>query len=173
MATNKTNKPTTKAGRYYARYPDFTAAYHPDTWDRLSEYARDTLADMRERLERKGTLSGRARNFAQHLATIPDRVEAFLEDNPGLEECFDQGTSPRHREILTDMRDRLNRWGSLTDKQVTFARRLADPEPPAETPPVGRHQVSGTITGFAHHYGLQRTMDPAPGSSSGPTWETT
>jgi hypothetical protein len=77
--------------------------------------------------------NGRARDAAAAQVTRRQREEArdaFLVANPGLGD--DLGLEHR---ILQDLAAKLYRWGSLTDPQVTLARKIAGEvrnPPPAE-----------------------------------------
>lgn len=75
---------------------------------------------------------------------------SFLAKHEGLEAAFLTGASASHT-ILADLHAKLVKWGSLSDKQVAFALRLADEvrKPrPAEVhvpAPTGRVTVEGEV----------------------------
>jgi hypothetical protein len=76
--------------------------------------------------------------------------DAFLDANPDLKKAFE--VKDQHP-ILTDMYAKLHRFGSLSEKQVAFALKLADevrnPKPKVEEKhvpaPTGRVVVCGTV----------------------------
>lgn len=78
--------------------------------------------------------------------------DEFLSKHPGLAEAF----AVEH-DILRDMASKLYRFGSLSDKQVAFALRLADqvrnPPPPEQHVPApsGRVDFEGTVVAVKDH----------------------
>jgi hypothetical protein len=86
------------------------------------------------------------------------RANAYIDNVPGLRAAFDAGASApeafaKQRAILADLHAKTIFYGSLTEKQVAFARKLGDeilnPRPaevhvPAPTGQ-GRVKVDGTV----------------------------
>jgi ribosomal protein L9 len=80
------------------------------------------------------------------------QVDEFLASKPGLAEALQEDHS-----ILSDMGNKLRMWGSLSDKQVAFAMKLAhelqekrENKPVEEkhvTAPVGRQKIVGHVVG--------------------------
>jgi hypothetical protein len=85
--------------------------------------------------------------------------DAFLSDHPGLREALDLD-----HHILQDMFDKLNRFGGLSEKQISFALKLANeiknPEPKTDAPE-GRIDFVGEVVGHKvvdSPYGLQNKI---------------
>lgn len=84
--------------------------------------------------------------------------ERFLRETKGLQEAFEVGAAhldhPKHRDnafILADMHAKLRKYGSLSEKQVSFALSLAEritkvwDEETKVAAPTGRVQIEGKV----------------------------
>lgn len=98
-----------------------------------------------------------------HLKKLKqERIDAFLEANPGLRDALTEGQLPANEEhlskdvvqkkyVMRDLSGKLQQYSSLTDNQVALALRLAEeirnPLPPeVHVPaPTGRVTVEGEV----------------------------
>jgi hypothetical protein len=87
---------------------------------------------------RQATLHAMRRNERQ------ERIVQFLDAHPGLEADLNE-----NHPILRDMNAKLDRWGSLSDRQIAFARKLArdvrNPEAHVDAPEGRGVTFSGVV----------------------------
>lgn len=127
------------------RYGSFGRCFkcHGNGGEAVLQSVLDRRKRDRERRQRRKE-EKRQREQAERNA----QAEAFLAANPGLKAAFEADLdNNRNQAILDDMHNRLRRWGTLSEKQVAFALRLANPtpEPPAGPVPEGRVEVEGVV----------------------------
>lgn len=83
-----------------------------------------------------------------------DDREVWLLGQPGLKEAFELTGESWEARTLADMRDKLTKYGSLSDKQVAFALSLAKKltdetgDNTSKPAPTGRVEVTGEVTGI-------------------------
>jgi len=95
----------------------------------------------------------RAAEAREQKAKVAAEVAAFLATADGLEAAF-----ACDHYIVNDIKAKLFKWGSISEKQVALVLKIAKeeaektPEPPAEPIPAelleGRHKLTGVILGF-------------------------
>lgn len=115
------------------------------------KYGLISDSGIREEWERSRALA--RRTIAENLKRAAAR-ESFLAATPGLAD--DLALKSSHR-ILADLDARLTRYGSLTEKQVALAHRLAEevrnPPPPEVLVPApqGLVTVRGEVVSAKYH----------------------
>lgn len=83
-----------------------------------------------------------ARREAEFVAAANEKRAAFDAEFPGFSAELDGKT----HNILVDLREKLDKWGSLSEKQVAFARKLiAEANAPKTELEEGRREMTGTI----------------------------
>ena len=70
-------------------------------------------------------------------ARVADVLTAFAEAHPDLDVMLSPAAAGKTHSILGDMATKLRRYGSLSDKQIAFARRLVAEATGAPIPAVG------------------------------------
>lgn len=111
------------------------------------EAVLQSVLDRRKR-DRERRAARKEEKRQREQAERRTAAAAFLDANPGLKAAFEADLdNARNQQILDDMHNKLIRWGSLSEKQVAFALRLANPtpEPPAGPVPEGRVEVEGEV----------------------------
>lgn len=134
------------------------AAYiYGDVWQHIpsGEYihvGHDCADKMHHCIDRNAFTNSRERFV--NLSIKKMRLEKFLEEFPDMVVVFSVADK---NSILADMRNKVMEWGNLSEKQIVFAKKLADdilnPTPVAAEPePLllndGRGQYVGRFVAF-------------------------
>ena len=151
----------------------YVAVYrHKPTGDHIA--VGETCADGRlsldketfQRLRKAAALDrqAQARKAAarERLAEVGDPVVVSLLDRETEQEALEGPAQAAYsHDIVSDIRFRLWRYGTVSDRQVELVRKIYDrvaaeqeqeqePEPPKVPVPVGTHQVEGRILGMRY-----------------------
>lgn len=115
--------------------------------------SRQSLVTLGKRVDarvKRADKKVRAEEAEREAAHV--KAKLFLADRPELKEALDMAPEGDPRR---DMAEKLEYWGSLSDKQVAFALTLRDRDQnreaedaaPKGTAPEGRQQIEGRIVG--------------------------
>ena len=123
-------------------------------------FEKDDWQEERKRREREAQ---RAKKIGARNRQVLARVEAFLSEHEELAEILELDHS-----VLRGMKASLLRFGALTERQLTYARQVADKvrHPPAperwrKVEESDRRTLRGRIVGLKtkeSHYGVQHKM---------------
>lgn len=133
------------------------AAYiYGDVWQHIPSgefiHVGHDCADKMHSQDRRAFEHGRVAFVNGQLRLA--RLEQFCKDNEGMELVF---SVVDKNSILADMRSKVMEWGNLSEKQIAFAKKLADgilnPSPVAAEPePLllndGRNHYTGSFVAF-------------------------
>jgi predicted RNA-binding Zn-ribbon protein involved in translation (DUF1610 family) len=120
-----------------------------------------TLGKRADAAQKRADKKVRVEEAKREAARV--KALAFLESRPELWEAF---VAAPEGDPRRDMAEKLERWGSLSDKQVAFALTLhvrqqekeSGIEAPKGSAPEGREQIEGNIVGMKEYDGDYGTV---------------